>query len=140
MSKKYGAAEVRFTHHKNSILFASNNNSWDDTIRYHSLHDNQYLRFFKGHRNKVISLEMSPTNDAFLSGSLDNTVRLWDLRSNVCQGMIRLATQPQVSYDPQGLIFAVATPANGVKLYDVRSFDKGPFATFRHDLNYGVVR
>ena len=28
---------------------------------------------------------MSPVNDMFLSGSLDRTLRLWDLRSPNCQ-------------------------------------------------------
>ena len=28
---------------------------------------------------------MSPKNDTFMSGSLDHTVRLWDLRTNICQ-------------------------------------------------------
>lgn len=28
---------------------------------------------------------MSPINDTFLSGSLDKTIRLWDLKSQNCQ-------------------------------------------------------
>lgn len=28
---------------------------------------------------------MSPVNDGFMSGSLDHSVRMWDLRVNVCQ-------------------------------------------------------
>jgi hypothetical protein len=31
---------------------------------------------------------------------------------------------------PQGLVFAVATESGILKLYDVRSYDKGPFDTF----------
>lgn len=31
---------------------------------------------------------------------------------------------------PQGLVFAVATESGVVKLYDVRSYDKGPFDAF----------
>lgn len=34
---------------------------------------------------RVVSLCMSPKNDSFMSGALDHTVRLWDLRTNVCQ-------------------------------------------------------
>jgi len=30
----------------------------------------------------------------------------------------------------QGLVFAVAATAGVIKLYDVRSYDKGPFDTF----------
>lgn len=34
---------------------------------------------------RVVSLCMSPINDSFMSGSLDRSVRLWDLRVNACQ-------------------------------------------------------
>jgi WD40 repeat protein len=67
---------------------------------------------------------MSPVDDTFLSASLDSTVRLWDLRTNACQGLIRRTGRASVAYDAQGLIFAVATSNNAVKLYDLRSFEK----------------
>jgi len=34
---------------------------------------------------RVVTLCMSPVDDTFLSGSLDKTIRLWDLRSPNCQ-------------------------------------------------------
>jgi WD40 repeat protein len=40
-SKKYGVGCVAFTHHTNAIICASKNNSWDETLRYLSLHDNR---------------------------------------------------------------------------------------------------
>ena len=35
--------------------------------------------------HRVVALQMSPVNDTFLTGSLDKTVRLWDLKSPNCQ-------------------------------------------------------
>ncbi|KAH3765470.1 Wdr82 protein [Pelomyxa schiedti] len=127
-SKKYGCSTARFTHHSNNIIYASKN-GWDETIRYHSLHDNRYLMYFKGHRESVVSLSMSPSNDTFLSGSVDKTVRMWDLRTPLCQGLLRSTGPPAVAYDPDGLVFAVSY-SNAMRLYDPRSFDNGPFATF----------
>ncbi|CDY14800.1 BnaC04g47970D [Brassica napus] len=49
------------------------------------MYDNRILRYFKGHKDRVVSLCMSPINDSFMSGSLDGSVRLWDLRVNACQ-------------------------------------------------------
>jgi len=128
-SKKYGVDLIHFTHAKNTAIHSST--KIDDTIRYLSLHDNKYLRYFPGHTKKVTTLCMSPTDDAFLSGSLDKTLRLWDLRSPNCQGLMHLTGKPVAGFDPEGLIFAAGVNNEVVKLYDLRSFDKGPFATFR---------
>ena len=94
LSKKYGVDLPRFTHKSTSIIYASTKE--DDTIRYHSLHDNKYLCYFKGHVERVVSLEMSPTDDGFLSGSLDRTVRLWDLRTPHCRGLLHLPSSSHV--------------------------------------------
>lgn len=53
-------------------------------IRYLSHHDNRYLRFFKGHKQVVTSLSMSPKSDHFVSTSLVRpcyfvSTILWDV-------------------------------------------------------------
>ncbi|KAI0370353.1 WD40 repeat-like protein [Pilatotrama ljubarskyi] len=127
-SKKYGVDLPRFTHKNTAILHASTKE--DDTIRYHSLHDNKYLQYFKGHKGRVVSLEMSPVDDGFMSGSLDKTVRLWDLRSPNCRGLLNLPASPVVAYDASGLVFAVGVNQySRILLYDQANFDKAPFMT-----------
>lgn len=95
---------------------------------------------------------MNPTDETFLSGSLDKTIRLWDIRwenvdpktpwfpclyfvssnrSSYCQGFMNLAGRPVAAFDPEGLIFAAGISSESVKLYDLRSFDKGPFSSFK---------
>jgi len=128
-SKKYGIDLIRFTHHSNAIVCASKN-QWDESLRYLSLHDNRYLRYFKGHRDRVTSLAMSPRDDFFMSASLDGTIRLWDLNNNSCQGLLRHSGRHSVCFDPQGLIFSVASESKELKLYDLRSFDRGPFSSW----------
>ncbi|KAI0833258.1 WD40-repeat-containing domain protein [Trametes gibbosa] len=127
-SKKYGVDLPRFTHKNTAILHASTKE--DDTIRYHSLHDNKYLQYFKGHKGRVTSLEMSPVDDGFISGSMDKTVRLWDLRSPTCKGLLNLPASPVVAYDASGLVFAVGVNQySRILLYDQANFDKAPFMT-----------
>ncbi|XP_015383149.2 protein ANTHESIS POMOTING FACTOR 1 isoform X3 [Citrus sinensis] len=46
------------------------------------------------------------------------------------QGILRLRGRPTVAFDQQGLVFAVAMEAGAIKLFDSRSYDKGPFDTF----------
>lgn len=82
-SKKYGVDLIHFAHANKDAIHSST--KVDNTIRYLSLHDNKYLRYFLGHTKKVVTLCMSPLDDMFLSGSLDKTIRLWDLRTNNCQ-------------------------------------------------------
>ncbi len=53
-SQKYGVDLVRFTHAKNACVHAST--KVDDDIRYLSLHDNKFLRYFKGHTKRVIQV------------------------------------------------------------------------------------
>ncbi|KAL3320197.1 WD repeat-containing protein 82 [Cichlidogyrus casuarinus] len=102
-----------------------------DTIRYLSLHDNKYIRYFQGHTDRVASLSMSPIDDTFLSGALDKSIKLWDLRSPNCHGVMYVTGRPTAAFDPEGLIFAAGINSEYIKLYDLRSFDKGPFSTFR---------
>lgn len=127
-SKKYGVSNIRYTHTTTTVIHTST--KVDDTIRYLSLHDNKYVRYFIGHNKKVVTLSMSPVDDCFISGSLDKTIRVWDLRSPNCQGLMHVSGRPVASFDPEGLIFAAGVDADIVRLYDLRSFDKGPFATF----------
>jgi len=130
-SKKYGVDLIQLTHNNDTAVHAST--KVDDTIRYLSLHDNKYIRYFPGHSKKVTNLCMSPVDDTFLSGSLDKTLRLWDLRSNNCQGIMNLPSKPVAAFDPEGLIFATGINSECIKLYDLRSYDKGPFSNFHVD-------
>jgi COMPASS component SWD2 len=127
-SKKYGVDLPRFTHKNTAIIYASTKE--DDTVRYHSLHDNKYLQYFRGHSQRVISLEMSPVDDGFMSGSMDKTVRLWDLRAPQCRGLLSLPAPSLVTYDTTGVVFAVAlNHYSRILMYDLANFDKAPFLT-----------
>lgn len=83
-----------------------------------SLHDNRYLRSFRGHTDRVVALEMSPKEDFFASASLDGAARIWDARTTTCQGVMRFAVAGHysaVAFDPHGLVFAAAISGGRVK-------------------------
>lgn len=137
----------------------------EHALRYLSLHDNQYVRYFRGHTARVSALAMSPKNDLFMSAAevrawflllatacalfgaglgprerqriwrlcavvQDHQVRLWDLRSTQCQGLVNCPGPATAAFDQQGLVFCIGSDSGVLKLYDVRSYDKGPFDTF----------
>lgn len=128
-SKKYGCHLARFSHRQTNVVYASTKEN--DTLRFLSLHDNSFIRYFKGHERRVVSLEVNPASDTFLSTGKDNTVRLWDLNSPNCQGLLHIPAPSLASFDPTGSIFCVASHGTGsVMLYDLRNFDKEPFSTW----------
>jgi COMPASS component SWD2 len=128
-SQKYGNALARFTHHSTSIIYAST--KVDDGIRYLSMHDNTFIRYFKGHEGRVTSLCLSPGGDQFMSAALDNTVKLWDLRTPNNTGQLEFESACLCAYDPSASVIAVASPpAQAIFLYDLKNYDKPPFATF----------
>ena len=91
-----------------------------------------YIRYFRGHKAKVDALEVSPLEDIFLSSSQDNSVRLWDLRSSTCQGLLRTLAPSYLAFDPTAVLFSVGSQVSSdISLYDVRNFDKQPFSTFK---------
>ncbi|XP_049357440.1 protein ANTHESIS POMOTING FACTOR 1 isoform X1 [Solanum verrucosum] len=132
-SKKYGVDLVSFTSHPTTVIYSSKN-GWDESLRLLSLHDNKYLRYFKGHRDRhsskqVVSLSLCYRKEYFISGSLDRTVLLWDQRAEKCQGLLRVQGRPATAYDEQGLVFAIAF-GGYIRMFDARYFDKGPFEIF----------
>lgn len=131
-SQKYGVHLTRFTHDKDSVIYASTKEN--NAIRYMDLKTKAYMRYFEGHENKVVTLQMAPQNDTFLSGSVDEAVRLWDLRTPKSMGLMNIQGHPVVAYDPTGKVFAVAiNERSAVLLYDVRKFDQMPFLVVHLD-------
>jgi COMPASS component SWD2 len=126
-----------YTHHESCMLLTSeqrNQNRWND-IRYLCVHDNRYLRYFKGHTDKVRSLAMSPIEDNFLSAGDDKSVLLWNINNPSPIAKINLPSNiqdPVVQYDGTGVAFGVQvqdqnTLLHSIKLFDVRAYDNGPF-------------
>lgn len=135
--QKYGAHVAKFTHGDLNCLYASTppveSTDADHSIRYLSLTTKSYLRYFKGHKDQVTGLDVNPVTNTFLSASADHTVKHWDLRTPTCTGSIGMGQTPVVAFDAQGLIFAAGLDAaegpGHLRLYDVSSYERGPFLT-----------
>lgn len=136
-TKTHGNRHVVYTHHEQCVLVSSRKTNHD--IRYLSLFDNRYLRFFKGHQAQVTSLAMSPVDDLFLSSSADGQVCLWSLASPSPVARLSLpenCEDPRVAYTHDGLLFGVlarnsSSGLSCVRLYDARGYDQGPFLQLR---------
>ncbi|WWC88184.1 uncharacterized protein L201_003089 [Kwoniella dendrophila CBS 6074] len=138
-SKKYGIDLPRFTHKAGNIVHASTKGD-DHAVRYHSMHDNKYLAYFKGHQARVRSVHMSPVDDTFVTAGDDGTVRLWDLRAQGCKGLVNdVGGSAIAAFDNQGIIFAVAcSETQTIMMYATNTMDRIPFAyTPFNDIQFG---
>lgn len=135
MCMKYGVDLAKFLSSSNQYVIHASSNGWDETIRHLNTAQSAYIRYYKGHRGKILSLSISSQDDIFLTSSADDTIRMWDVRVSECQGLLR-ENAAKASFDPAGMIFATATDHGTIKLYDVRSFDSGPFKDWKLEPQY----
>ncbi|KAG7736030.1 hypothetical protein KL923_005132 [Ogataea haglerorum] len=128
-SKKYGCHLAKLTSKENTCVFASTKEN--DTIRYLSLHDNSFIRYFKGHTALVTDLAMADLNHMFVSAACDHSVRLWDTRSANCQATLVTDDIPfSIALDPSNTVVAIYNSSSNVlSLHAVAHITERPFAT-----------
>jgi COMPASS component SWD2 len=95
---------------------------------------------FRGHSSPIHDISLCPSEDLFLTASIDHTVRLWNISQAGCIGQMDLPTDrtignPRVVFDSTGMVFAVMAQqqaSNGgghyIHLYDARNFQGGAFS------------
>ena len=68
------------------------------------------LRVFSGHTAHVFSLDLSPAGNVLVTGSVDETVRLWDVRRGTCMNVLPAHSDPvtSVRFSPTGPSCALA--------------------------------
>jgi WD40 repeat protein len=73
---------------------------------------------FRGHSNLVASVAVSPDGKTVLSGAQDRTVRMWDLASGQCVGVLPPfgGLVYSVAFSPDGKLFGVGG-SNGASLW-----------------------
>lgn len=81
------------------------------------------IRTFEGHTFSVNSVSWSPDSRFVLSGSLDNTLRVWDVASGRCLRTLRghKDNVTAVAWSPDGLYALSGSSDNTVRLWEVSS-------------------
>ncbi|ETO34591.1 WD-40 repeat-containing protein [Reticulomyxa filosa] len=87
-SVKYGSNELGNIGGSNTI----SSGSWDCSVRLWDIRSGKQIQMFNGHTDIVWAVEYSPftiknidvgsSGNVTCSGSVDNTIRFWDIRSN----------------------------------------------------------
>lgn len=128
--EKYGVSLIRFLHNDRDCAVAASRSETDHILKYWDFHDNKYLRLFRNHTARPISVSPHPYEDIFLSGSEDRTVLLWDLRQDRPVAKINGQGPSIASFDQQGLVFAACVCQPKIHLFDTRNYAKGEFTSF----------
>ncbi|CAG0893742.1 unnamed protein product [Darwinula stevensoni] len=79
----------------------------------------------RGHTGDVVGLSLSPDGRTFITGSVDKTARLWDLRSSgnppIQTFLGHESDVNAVFYHPSGYSFVTASEDKTCRLFDIRS-------------------
>src|SRR5208282_2748410 len=75
----------------------------------------------KGHTEYVLSVVFSPDGKTLASGSLDNTIKLWDVARGKDLATLKGHTSAvrSVRFSPDGKTLASGSDDNTIKLWDV---------------------
>ena len=89
-----------------------------------NLETKQKIKSLDGHNGDIAALSLKPAdNQVFLTGSVDRTIRLWDLRTDKCQQTFwgHTADVNSVSFHPSGQNFVTCSEDKTSRLWDLRS-------------------
>ena len=64
---------------------------------------NEPIMSLDGHTNSICAMQLAKTSDSIISGGMDATIRLWDLRSGCCEKIItkNSSALQSIRYVPQ---------------------------------------
>ncbi|MFX1517261.1 MAG: WD40 repeat domain-containing protein, partial [Promethearchaeota archaeon] len=98
-----------------------------DVIQLWNLSSKSVDRNFTGHENLVICVAFSTDNKLIISGSLDNTIRIWEKSTG---NLIRTITSinhsvSDLTLSPDGILIAAACGhAKKIEIWDIQSGEK----------------
>ena len=76
---------------------------------------------FKGHSNFCFSCQFSPQGNLLVSGSFDETVKIWDVRSDECISTLPAHSDPvtSVSLNRDGTCIVSSSHDGLIRIWDV---------------------
>ena len=94
----------------------------DGWIRLWDVRSGREVRTFKGHKDEVSSVAMSPDGKLLVSGGTDGTVRLWDVGTGreIRVMSDHLDCVQSVCFSPDGRFFVSASPHGAINFWDAR--------------------
>jgi WD40 repeat protein len=106
--------------------------SEDRTVRLYDLTTRKELHVFKGHRNAISGVVLTPDGKTLVTASLDGAVKVWSVAQCRERTDLRITTtgSPTLSLSANGRSLAVAQ-RTGVVIWDLVSGKSEPAGSFR---------
>lgn len=114
--------------------------SGDERCLLWDIENNKIITEFSGHLGDVNCLSLSPDKNTFVSGSVDATARLFDIRDGKQSQLTFDAPESDVmavEYMPTGNAFATGEDKDAARLFDLRA--GVCLSTYRVDRRAGVT-
>jgi WD40 repeat protein len=95
----------------------------NDNIAYNPGYNFTLAKTLTGHSEPVISVTISPDGKTLASGSLDKTVKIWDIKSGELRRTLQGHSEPvrSVTISPDGKTLASGSQDKTIKIWDIRS-------------------
>ena len=100
-----------------------------------------YSRVLRGHQRRIMSMEISSDDRWLITGSVDNTVRLWDLTARDIESSSKVLGRPsteelspgRVALDPTGRWLATSSTDSNVLVRDLTDLAASPVVLSGHE-------
>ena len=98
----------------------------DPSIQMWDLHNEENIRTFTGHTERIMSVAFSPDGLMLASGSADNTVKLWNPNNGQLKGTLTGHTLwvESVTFSPDGQTLASASRDGTIRLWNPQTGDE----------------
>lgn len=106
-----------------SLIASGHGSTKNNTIRLWDVAAAKHRKSLIGHTDMVQSVAFSPDGSLIVSGSLDGTIRLWDVASGLCKYTLTLGPSPSlvddVKFSPDGQLIASVDGHRRIRLFYV---------------------
>lgn len=108
----------------------------NDKVKVYNVNSQALVKTLSGHTGNVLSVVYSPDGSKILSGSADNTAKLWDTAGNVLNTFPNLNSDIVcVRFNTDGSRIFVAAKNGSIKTYNTMTFAEVSSITSPEDIN-----